>query len=218
MTRRILPALLAATLLVASGGSASAAAPENTIELRVFAHAAVDATALHVARTLVTKLLGSARIRTEWRTCPLDGAACGTRSAARSIVVRLVPTRVASSHVCGCVIPDDVDGDVVMVFLPCQADQARIVRANVVAQSEPLLATLQIGHLIGLTMAHEIGHVLGLVHAAEGVMQARFGMEDFRKLRQAKLGFITHERLRMRQAMVSAHERAAGTRSQSEGA
>jgi hypothetical protein len=212
VTRRILSAALAATLLGASGGSASAAVPESTIELRVFAHAAIDAAALHVARTSVTKLLGSAGIRTEWRTCPLDGRACRTERAARSIAVRLVPTRAANSHVCGCVIPDDVDGDVVMFFLPCHEDQARIVRANVVARSEPSLATFEIGHLIGLTMAHEIGHVLGLAHAAEGVMQARFAMEDLRKLRLSELGFIPRERLRMRQAMmVRAHDRAAAT-------
>jgi hypothetical protein len=96
-----------------------------------------------------------------------------------------------------------MDRDVIMIFVPCHENLVRTVRAKAVARSAPWLATLEIGHLLGLTMAHEVGHVLRLVHAPVGVMQARFDMDAFFALRTSRLAFMPHERLRIREAMLA---------------
>jgi hypothetical protein len=199
---RTCQAVLSAALLLMPRASASAGAPAITIELRVLVHVAIEPAALELARTSVAELLRSARIRAEWRECPVIDVACRTDDAAHAIVVRMVPTKLADSPVCGSVSPDGVGGEVIMIFLPCHEDLTRAVRTKAIARSEPSLATLEIGHLLGLTMAHEIGHVLGLAHAPVGVMQARFGTEDFLDLRTSRLAFMLHEQVRMRRVTM----------------
>jgi hypothetical protein len=196
-TLPILHALFTAALSAAPSGAA-AAAPDTSIELRVSVHAAIDAATLDLARRSTTDLLRPAGIRLDWLQCSVGGGACDT---ADTVVVRVVATGAIDRHVCGGANPESADGGVIMIYVPCLRDVIRTVRAKLVAQSEPRLTTLEVGHLLGLTIAHEIGHVLGLTHAPAGVMQARFDLTDFLDLRMARLAFTSSERVRMRQAI-----------------
>jgi hypothetical protein len=200
---RILQALLAATLLVTPRGAALASAAKMPMDLQVFLHAAIDAATLDLATASATELLGVAGIRVDWRQCLASGAGCRSEDASGAVVVRVLAVGPADRDVCGGASPESPDGDVIMVYLPCHQAAARAVRVKLAAGSDPRLATLEIGHLLGLTMAHEIGHVLGLAHASGGVMQARFDMVDFLDLRMSRLAFTKRERLWMRQAMLA---------------
>jgi hypothetical protein len=81
------------------------------------------------------------------------------------------------------------------------------MRSGVAGRSTPALATLEVGHLIGLTVAHEVGHALGLSHARSGVMKARPSIDDVVALRGARLTFRLSEATRMRAAITGRHER-----------
>ena len=199
---RMLRAVMAAALLVPSCNSASAAIPEVSIALRVFVHAAITPTTLELARASLTGILQSVRIGVDWRECRIDETECRAEDTVRAVVVRIVPTRPPGDDVCGRANPKEKGGGVILVLLPCHDELIRTVRAKAMARSEPGLATLELGHLLGLTMAHELGHILGLTHVSAGVMQARFDMEDFLELRASRLGFTPRERLRMRHAIV----------------
>lgn len=197
----ILQAILAATPLVTAQSPAPVGAPEIAIELRVFVHAAIEPATLDLAKTLLTEVLESAQIRVDWHQCGKSDAACGTDDAARAVIVRVLPAKLTDGHVCALANPGTAEGDVIMVFLPCHQDLVRTLRSKAVARSHPHLATLAIGRLLGLTIAHEIGHVLGLPHAPVGVMQARFDLGDLLDLGSSRLTFRPHEQLQMRQAL-----------------
>jgi len=182
-----LRALLTAAL-IATPHDAAAAEPDRSMELRVLVHAAIDQATLDLAKTSTAELLRPAGIRVDWRHCQTSGAAC---DVVQTVIIRVVGTGPTDRRLCGGANPESPEGGVIVIYLPCHRDVIRAVRAKVAAQSEPRLATLEIGHVIGLTMAHEIGHVLGLPHAAAGVMQARFDMTDLLELRMSRLAFTS---------------------------
>jgi hypothetical protein len=87
--------------------------------------------------------------------------------------------------------------------MPRIADLVRAMRTSTAGRSHPALATVELGHLAGLTIAHELGHILGLPHAPSGVMKARPGMDEVVKLRASQLRFLPPDAARMRQTMVA---------------
>ena len=192
-------ALLASGTLAAV--PASVPRPDVAVQLRVFAHAVVDPPTLDLTRATVTALLASAGVRVEWRACPLADPSCGGPAPAGAIVVRLLPSRSSGGHVFGKTV-HDVDRDAtVLLPVPGTIELARSVRLSAAGRSNPALATLEVGHVLGLTMAHEVGHALGLRHAASGVMKAQFVIEDLVALRVSRLTFTPGEGASMRQAV-----------------
>jgi hypothetical protein len=203
-------ALLACGTLAAA--PASVPGPDIAVQLRVFPHAVVDAPTLHRTRETVTALLAAARVRIEWRDCPLADPSCGGPAPSEAIVVRLLPSRVAGGHVFGKTAHHPDRDATVLLFVPRTFELAHTVRLSPAGRSNPALATLEPGDVLGLTMAHEVGHALGLRHAASGVMKARFAIDDLVALRVSRLTFSPGEGASMRQAISVPTEVVASAR------
>lgn len=175
------------------------------VQVRVFAHAAVDVPTVQLAKTTASKLLESGRIGTEWQDCGTVGGTCNEASAPVQVNVLLLPVaKMTEDDVSGEVVQDQATGTpTVLVYLPNLADRVRILRQSAAGRSHPALATLQLGHLIGLAIAHEVGHVFGLPHAASGVMKARLATDDLLALHASRLAFTPRDTTAMRQALVT---------------
>jgi hypothetical protein len=195
-----------------------AAAPKSTprpdvrVLLRVFSHAVVDAPTLNRTRDTVTALLAAAGVRIEWRDCPLADPSCGGPAPSGAIVVRLLPSKVTGGHVFGKTAHHLDDDATVLLFVARTFELAQTVRLSPVGRSNPALATLGPGDVLGLTMAHEVGHALGLRHAASGVMKARFTIDDLIALGASRLTFTPGEGASMRQAIAAPSEVVASAR------
>jgi hypothetical protein len=201
----VLGALL--TLLDAGIGSSQTAAATRTtggtIRLSVVAYPPTDAATVLLAKTIATELLASARIQSEWPDGE-DGNGADARSPLH-VVVHLLSFRNATKpEMSGEVVQDvSTHAPAVLVFVPGISDLARTIRTSSAGRSTPTLATVELGHLVGLTIAHEVGHILGLAHTSSGVMKANPGLDDVEKLRGSRLSFRPTEVAHMREAMTA---------------
>lgn len=175
----------------------------DIIRLYVSVSPGIDATTVKLAKTIATELLESARIQSEWPDDDATGPG-GGRGIVR-IDVQLLPHRKATQpDASGEVAHDSRTGaPTVLVYMPRIADLVRAMRTSTAGRYHPALATVELGHLAGLTIAHEVGHILGLPHAPSGVMKARPGMDEVVKLRASQLRFLPPDAARMRQTMVA---------------
>ena len=120
-----------------------------------------------------------------------------------SLLVRLVSLRRATgAFVCGGVAREPLtEVPTIFVYVAAIVDRVLAIHHGAPSRSEPTLASLRPGHLIGLTVAHEVGHALGLPHAASGVMKENADLDDILALRASRFLFLPQQVARMRQAI-----------------
>jgi hypothetical protein len=175
------------------------------VRLRVFAHAAVDAANLELARATAIALLASASIGVDWRNCGTSEDTCSQPAEPVSVIVLLMPvSKMTLEDVSAEVVRSEPTRlPTVLVYLPNLADRLRSIRQSAAGRSRPDLASLQQGHLIGLAIAHEVGHVFDLSHSSSGVMKARLAMDDLVALRASRLVFNPRDTSTLRQALIA---------------
>ena len=175
---------------------------DPAVRLHVISHPTLDVEDMDLARRTVSALLESVGIRNDWRDC--STADCSVASSASlTVSVLLLPLmKLTDATVCAEVTRDAATlVPTVLVYVPHLASQVQIIRRGSSGRSHPALATLQIGHLVGTAIAHEVGHALGVGHGASGVMKPRLTTDDVLALRRSELLFGPVEGARMRSVL-----------------
>ena len=190
--------------LLLSGASDTTVVLHVTAELRVPHSSALRDAEFEVAGRTARSLLATAGIPVELRDCRGATPDCDVSAPGDVVIsVRLRPERKRTDvTACGEVARDYLGRPVVVVYLPPHADLATAFRFHVASRSNPALGEIRTGHLVGLTLAHEVGHWLGLPHAASGVMKARPALEEVTALASQRLAFESQQGSRLRNALL----------------
>lgn len=198
--------LIVGCWLCAPDGASSAGPGTKTLELRLTTYASIDAPDVVLAARTAQTLMGSAGVEASWVDCSKARDKC-VEAAPNTFPVRvnLLPVaRQDDGSICGEATRDASTREpTVLVYVPRSRDLVHQILHAPAGRSSPLLSTLQAGHLVGLTIAHEVGHVLGAAHSARGVMRARPDIDDIVALRTSRLTFSPREGARMRSTIAT---------------
>jgi hypothetical protein len=194
-------AVLAVSSLWTAACVPAAAAVGAAVELRLLSHSALDAGNLHLAADTATTLLASAGIVVSWRDCGRE--TCTGAEDAGIVLVHLRPyTKARNRSASGEVVHDSATlAPTVLVYLPTFEELLGAIETGTATRTHPALRSTRIGHLVGMTIAHEVGHALGLPHAATGVMKARLSVREVVALRASRLRFTREQAAAMHQAL-----------------
>jgi len=178
------------------------AAESPALELRLGARGRLDDASLRLTERTVGELLLSAGISAQWRDCRPQET-CASDHLVVLVQLLSVP-KMTDGEACGEFVRDQrSDTPTVLVYLPRVVEMLVSIRAGSSARSNPALASVEIGHLLGLTIAHEVGHALGLTHGRSGVMKARPSLDEVIALRMSRLVFGKKEQTVMRVALIA---------------
>jgi hypothetical protein len=190
--------------LLLGGASDTTVVLHVTAEVRAAHSGALGDAEFEVAGRTARALLATAGILVELRDCRADKSDCEVTAVGDVVIdVRLRPGRKTTDvTACGEVARDYRGRPVVVVYLPPHADLAMAFRFHIASRSNPALGEIRTGHLVGLTLAHEVGHWLGLPHAASGVMKARPALEEVTALASHRLAFESQQGSGLRHALL----------------
>jgi hypothetical protein len=107
------------------------------------------------------------------------------------VPVVLLPNRKANKRGVSGEVGENADTHTptVIVYVAQIADVIRDIRDGRVGRVKPVMVSVELGHVVALTIAHEVGHVLGLPHATSGIMKAEPEVGELLQLRASRLSF-----------------------------
>lgn len=201
------PLAYAAALAVLAAGSSHAAPPQPiaarqapTLVVRTYQTGALDAAERDAGLRLARTVLATAGVNVQWHLCEPDGPCQAAGEGQARITLILMPVLRAT---CGLALRDaDGRAATILVSIPCVDQWARNVprRHGSRAQSDPLLSTLAMSHLLGAVVAHELAHALGVQHTNRGLMRPCIGVDDVQALREGRAAFDAAQTARMQLA------------------
>lgn len=174
-------------------------APRAVVDLRVYTYGVLEPAQIEEARQLGQGLLEAAGVQVQWRLCGGPGDEChGALTSTRTVFVHVLGRRnPATPWVSGDAMPASTGTRIAWVYVPQLADMVETFRRLGIRRAVPQLTTLTIGHLVGLTLAHEVGHTLGLRHSPSGIMRSQLDIAEVVAARNQLLAFKPLERERM---------------------
>ncbi len=190
------------TMVAAPSARLAAGERSDVIELRVMTFAA-DPEDVELAGQTALDVLGAAGLRALWRICRWSDPCTPSGDARWSVPIQLLPlSKRTDSSVSGEVAKDvETSGPAILVYVASDRALTQSFRQNAPGRSNPALASLTAGFLMGLTIAHEVGHVLGLQHSRTGLMKRRWDSADIIAARGGRLRFQPNETIAMGIAM-----------------
>jgi hypothetical protein len=164
------------------------------IQVSVYNEASVQVHDVEIAERQASYLLAVAGVEVQWVNC--DEISCAGQPRPGRITLRIMWERdTHSDEALGAAGFSGNDGLYAKAFYRGIQRKAQEERINV-------------GHLLGVAIVHEIGHLLlGKTHSEEGIMRANWTSQELRRAAQGHLRFTAEQVARLQ---IGVRARAGG--------